>query len=89
MPGVSNFQEVNVRTYVFDENGTPGVWFYSLDADCWPGVQWGRRLFGLPYHWTRMRFSRDDSTGRIDYQLHRRGAGAAPASRFTLHPLRF
>src|SRR5437660_634498 len=28
---LSDFLELNVRTYVFDENGVPGIWFYSLD----------------------------------------------------------
>jgi uncharacterized protein len=30
--GISDFEELNVRTYVYDSTGTPGVWFYSLDA---------------------------------------------------------
>ncbi len=33
IPGLSHFQELNLRTYVVDEQGTPGVWFLSLDAD--------------------------------------------------------
>ena len=31
VPGVSNFHELNVRTYVH-AGGRPGVWFFSLDA---------------------------------------------------------
>src|SRR5436190_924345 len=31
IPWFSNFQELNVRTYAFDFDGTPGVWFYSLE----------------------------------------------------------
>ena len=31
MHGVSNFHELNVRTYVH-AGGRPGVWFFSLDA---------------------------------------------------------
>src|SRR5919197_218550 len=31
IPGLSSFDEVNVRTYVV-HNGTPGIWFFSLDA---------------------------------------------------------
>jgi uncharacterized protein YqjF (DUF2071 family) len=30
---ISNFLELNVRTYVHDERGVPGVWFYSLDCN--------------------------------------------------------
>jgi len=32
MGGLSNFPELNVRTYVRDERGRAGVWFYSLDC---------------------------------------------------------
>jgi len=31
VPWLSNFLELNVRAYVHDENGRPGVWFFSLD----------------------------------------------------------
>src|SRR5437868_2527421 len=33
LPWFSDFQELNTRTYVFDRNGVPGVWFYSLDCN--------------------------------------------------------
>ena len=32
LPWVSDFHEVNVRTYVHLEGTDPGVWFFSLDA---------------------------------------------------------
>jgi uncharacterized protein len=48
------FNEVNVRTYVHDENGTPGVWFYSLDADSFKSVE-GARLLDLPYMHARIK----------------------------------
>src|SRR5262245_39115318 len=48
LPGISNFLELNVRTYVHDENGTPGIWFYSLTANSWLAVQLARRIFHLP-----------------------------------------
>src|SRR5438105_3699987 len=32
IPGLSNFMELNLRTYVYDAAGTPGVWFYALDC---------------------------------------------------------
>ena len=86
VPGVSDFQEINVRTYVFDDDGTPGVWFYSLDANSWPGVQWGRKLFGLPYHWARMKFSEEETTGAVTYQTQRRSMGPEFRSRFEYAP---
>ncbi len=49
VPWISNFLELNVRTYARDENGTPGVWFLSLDANRWLAVQWARLRFSLPY----------------------------------------
>src|SRR3954468_2623282 len=32
IPGVSQFPETNVRTYVRDTQGRSGLWFLSLDA---------------------------------------------------------
>ena len=32
LPGLADFYEVNVRTYVRHRGGEPGVWFFSLDA---------------------------------------------------------
>ncbi|MEI6536644.1 MAG: DUF2071 domain-containing protein, partial [Verrucomicrobiaceae bacterium] len=29
VPGISDFMELNLRTYVHDRAGVPGVWFYS------------------------------------------------------------
>jgi uncharacterized protein YqjF (DUF2071 family) len=86
VPGVSNFQEINLRTYAYDDRGTPGVWFYSLDANCWPGVLWGRALFRLPYHWAKMSYSLDAATGHVRFTSHRRSAEPAWTSRFDYEP---
>jgi uncharacterized protein YqjF (DUF2071 family) len=59
MPGVSDFLELNFRTYAYDASGTPGVWFYSLDANQRLAVAVARRFFHLPYHWARMRVDAD------------------------------
>ncbi len=59
VPGISNFLEMNVRAYVFDRQGRPGVWFYSLDANRRLAVLLGRRIFHLPYVFSRMDDSRD------------------------------
>lgn len=48
IPPLRSFPELNVRTYVTDGR-KPGVWFFSLDADCLPIVLGGRMLYGLPY----------------------------------------
>ncbi len=49
LPGLSWFLELNLRTYVFDESGTPGVWFYSLDCNQPIATAIARRFFGLNY----------------------------------------
>jgi len=55
MPWLSAFPETNVRTYVRDRQGAPGVWFFSLDAARLPAVIGARARYALPYFWARMR----------------------------------
>jgi len=86
LPGVSNFLELNVRTYAFDAQGRPGVWFYSLDANCWPAVIGARWSYRLPYHWAKMSFRRENSTGRIHYTSERRRADRSLATGFEYVP---
>lgn len=54
IPGLSWFLELNLRTYVYDEKGRPGVWFYSLDANQAIAVELARKLFHLPYQHAEM-----------------------------------
>src|ERR1700691_124293 len=49
VPGVSNFHELNVRTYVH-AGGRPGVCFHSLDAASAIAVIAARTGWHLPYH---------------------------------------
>lgn len=50
VPGrLSWFLELNLRTYVHTADGTPGVWFYSLDCNNPLAVVLARRFFSLPY----------------------------------------
>jgi uncharacterized protein YqjF (DUF2071 family) len=76
-PGISNFLELNLRTYVFDEQGCPGVWFYSLDANRKLAVRIARTFFHLPYFDARMTATRD-AEGMISYSSHRAGTGTFP-----------
>lgn len=71
VPGISNFLELNVRTYVRDAKGRHGVWFYSLDCDQPLAVWTARSFFHLPYQHARM--SAPQSDGWIDYHCQRRG----------------
>jgi uncharacterized protein YqjF (DUF2071 family) len=86
VPGVSNFQELNCRTYVVDEAGTPGVWFYSLEANSRPAVWWGRTLFNLPYVHARMSHSWNRQTGRVTFASRWRSERPQCASRFVYEP---
>ncbi len=74
VPGISNFHETNVRTYVHHEGKDPGVWFLSLDAASRLAVWVARTFWHLPYHSARMALERGDGTLR--YSSTRRGSGA-------------
>lgn len=90
-PGI-NFYEMNVRTYVYDEEGTPGVWFFSLDASNWFAEKAGRHLFHLPYVYSQFEVNRQENS--IDYQCirsndkasyhYKRGTLIGPATPETL-----
>ena len=75
VPGISNFLELNVRTYVHDEEGTPGVWFYSLDANQPLAVITARALFHLNYVHARMATCYD-AEGYLHYTSQRRDGTA-------------
>lgn len=49
LPWVSEFPELNVRTYV-RVGDRPGVYFFSLDAGSWVAVHAARTLLNLPYY---------------------------------------
>jgi uncharacterized protein YqjF (DUF2071 family) len=72
LPVLSNFMEMNLRTYVYDRAGVPGVWFYSLDANQPAAVAIARRFFHLPYQRARMKSARAPA-GMITYESHRAG----------------
>lgn len=54
IPYLGSFNEVNVRLYSREPNGTRGVVFLSLDADRLPVVL-ATRAVGIPYVWSRIR----------------------------------
>ena len=51
---LSNFLELNLRTYVFDKRGRPGVWFFTLECNQPAAVLAARSLIFLPYRHARM-----------------------------------
>ena len=89
-PPFSSFPELNLRTYVTDGR-KPGVWFFSLDADCRPVVWGGRHVYQLPYHLARMRFGADWRERLVSafWLMNERipASGAAPSCNFKGLPL--
>lgn len=75
VPGLSNFYELNVRTYV-TLNGFPGVYFFSLDASNPIAVALARKVFHLPYFNAVMRSQRINDS--IHYSSRRTHRGASP-----------
>jgi uncharacterized protein YqjF (DUF2071 family) len=69
LPWISDFHELNVRTYVHS-NGVPGVWFFSLDANSRIAVRGARLLYHLPYF--NASIDLEEQEGTIYYNLKRR-----------------
>jgi uncharacterized protein len=76
LPWLSDFHEVNVRTYVYLD-GVPGVWFFSLDANSLAAVAGARTFFSLPYYHASISLEQEDD--RIIYSASR--VGAEPAAK--------
>jgi uncharacterized protein len=87
IPGLSDFQELNVRTYVYDDRGIPGIWFYSLDANQWLAVQAARMLFYLPYFYAKMQRELNSETGEISYFSRRSGVEPSLRTHFRYRPV--
>jgi uncharacterized protein YqjF (DUF2071 family) len=89
IPGLSNFHETNVRTYVHYKGQDPGVWFFSLDAANAIAVKLARWSFHLPYFHARMDLEPTDRAIQaaldrgepptIDYRSERLAPGPTPA----------
>ncbi len=70
VPWLSYFLELNVRTYVHDAEGNPGVWFFSLDTNRWLAYKIARTFFKLPYFHGRMSVDERED-GFLDYRCRR------------------
>lgn len=77
VPGISHFQELNVRTYVHFQGKNPGVWFFSLDAGGTIAVLAARAGWDLPYHRASMDMQVDGD--EIRYSSKRLWPGPKPA----------
>lgn len=79
LPGLTDFPELNVRTYVRHQ-GRGGVYFFSLDAANRLAVLGARLAFGLPYHDAEMKVRR--SRGWIHYRSRRLAGDAVFRARY-------
>ena len=77
LPFVSEFPELNVRTYV-TLGGKPGVYFFSLDAGSAFAVAAARATYFLPYFRARMNI-RAAADGTLQYNSRRTDPRGRPA----------
>ena len=89
IPYLGTFPETNVRTYVRDRSGRPGVWFHSLEASRLLPVMTARGTYSLPYMWASMGITSVNET--IRYATSRRwpapsGAGGVMTIRHEPEP---
>jgi uncharacterized protein len=77
VPSLSNFDELNVRTYVTDGKKR-GVWFFSLDCSSPLAVRAAQLGFYLPYMDAKMRVSTEFET--VHYSSLRTHAGIPSAN---------
>lgn len=78
VPWATRFCETNVRTYVRDEHGRSGIWFFSLDAARLGAVVVARATYRLPYFWSAMEL--EASSDEVRYECRRRWPGPRGAS---------
>jgi len=71
-----SFGELNLRTYVVAD-GTPGVYFYNLDADDRLSVTLARQLFQLSYYQASMQVRTDGDS--VEFRSRRTSSRAPPA----------
>ena len=71
IPGTANFLELNVRTYVYDRRGVPGIWFYSLDCNQSLAVMMAKAFYSLPYYTAEMEARVE--AGLVQYRCLRNG----------------
>jgi uncharacterized protein len=76
VPWLSDFPELNLRTYV-SARGKSGIWFFSLDAHNPVAVRLARATFRLPYFDARMSCHTEGE--EVHYRSARTHRGAAPA----------
>ena len=77
VPGLSNFAECNVRTYVHIDGKAPGVWFFSLDAANAIACSIARLTFSIPYFHAKMNGVVTNNEFRYQTSRHKPGLDVA------------
>lgn len=83
VPFFGDFNEVNVRLYSREPDGTRGVVFLSLDANRL-AVVLAARAAGIPYVWSRTAYAASTADQSMGYSVRRFRGGAR--SRFAAVP---
>lgn len=73
---LSDFPEINIRTYVI-KDGKPGVWFFSLDVPHRLPVWIARSLFHLPYFRAQMQVEKRGEKTRYQSTFQNRHFAAS------------
>jgi uncharacterized protein len=79
LPGLSDFPEMNLRTYVRHE-GRSGIYFFTLETASRLAVLGARALYRLPYRLAEMRITRAGEW--VHYQSQRSGGEASFLGRY-------
>lgn len=74
---ISNFHEVNIRTYV-RYNGKSGVYFLSIEGAKWLSCKIAKAMSGLPYRYSPMKRSLDR------FESKNRGEGSTLGLRYSV-----
>ncbi|MFJ5228426.1 YqjF family protein [Kitasatospora sp. NPDC088391] len=77
LPYFGTFPEVNVRLYSVDPQGRRAVVFRSLDCPRLPAVLVARSALGLPYRWSRTRWTTDGPALHLATRVRGPGGDAA------------
>lgn len=75
VPKLSEFPELNLRTYVRSA-GKPGIYFFSLDAGSRVATLGARIGFRLPYRTATMSVEEEGDEGKIRFRSERKGGAA-------------
>jgi len=82
VPGVSNFSETNVRTYVVGPDGLDGLWFFTLETNSLSTTIAANAALRIPYRWATAQAVRTPQ--RLTYHRRRRLTEPAPEQHLSI-----